>query len=238
MGEIATNLRRIRENIASATERSGRDESDVTLIAVTKTVPVERIREVIAAGVTHLGENKVQEAEIKFVGRGTSIADKMSMDGIMLHMIGSLQRNKVHDAAALFDWVHSVDRPQLVAALDKAAADERGGQPLSVLLEVNLTGEPTKSGVSAEELPKLADMLASCEHLRGMGLMTIARQGASQAELHDTFGKLRQLLSSLRHTHPGDWQHLSMGMSGDYEVAIEEGATMVRLGRAVFGERK
>src|SRR5438067_1336076 len=102
MGEIAANLQRIREKIARATERSGRDESTVTLIAVTKTVPIERIREAIAAGVTHLGENRVQEAQAKFAGHGTPIADKLSMDGITLHMIGNLQRNKAHDAATLF----------------------------------------------------------------------------------------------------------------------------------------
>ena len=170
MGEISANLQRIRENIARAAERSGRDESAITLIAVTKTVHVERIREAIAAGVTHLGENRVQEAQAKFAGRGMPIADKVSMDGITLHMIGSLQRNKAHDAVALFDWIHSVDRPELVVALDKAAADERGGAPLPVLLEVNLTNEPTKSGVSAEELPRLADALAGhigCERARG-----------------------------------------------------------------------
>lgn len=237
MGGITDNLRDVSERIARAAERSGRVESAITLIAVTKTVNVERIRKAIEAGVTHLGENRVQEAQAKFAGRGMPIADKVDMKGLTLHMIGSLQRNKAQDATALFDWVHSMDRPELAVALDKASAEEGGNRQLPVLLEVNLTGEPSKAGVYIEDLPALVDSLAGCHHLQGMGLMTIARLGANDAELHNTFSKLRQLLESLRQTHPGEWQHLSMGMSDDYEVAIEEGATMVRLGRAIFGER-
>jgi PLP dependent protein len=252
MGAISSNLQSIHERIARAAERSGRSAGDVTLIAVSKSVPVQRIVEAIEAGITHFGENRVQEAEAKFATRferaGAGAAPTghseppprgtVPRESISLHMIGGLQRNKAYRAASLFDWVHSVDRPELVAALDKAAGSERpGGAPLPVLLQVNLTGEATKSGVPAGDLPRLADALAGCTHLRGVGLMTIARMGAPEAELRRTFGTLRRLLEDLRRTHPGEWRHLSMGMSDDFEAAIEEGATMVRLGRAVFGER-
>lgn len=225
--------------MARAAERTGRQGSDVSLVAVTKAVPVERIREAIAAGVTHLGENRVQEAQAKYAPRGMPLADseRVSREGITLHMIGSLQRNKARDASAFFDYVHSVDRPELAAALDRAAGEEAPARPLSVLVQVNLTGEATKSGIPAEELPRLAVALAGCAHLKGVGLMTIARMGADEKELRRTFSTLRGLLDSLRDIHGTDWQHLSMGMSDDYEIAIEEGATMVRLGRALFGVR-
>ncbi len=224
---IAANLERVSERIARAAERSGRTASDVTLVAVTKTVTPERIMEAIAAGITHLGENRVREAEARFAPGGP-----VPRAGMTLHMIGTLQRNKARRAAALFDWVHTVDRPELARAIHAAAS-----ATLPVLLEVNMTGEPSKSGVAPGDLSALADALAACAHLRPLGLMTIARLGAPEAELRRTFAGLRDLLERLRTDHPGEWRHLSMGMTDDYEIAIEEGATIVRLGRALFGER-
>jgi pyridoxal phosphate enzyme, YggS family len=246
MGAIADNLQAIQERMARAAERSGRAPDAVTLVAVTKTISVDRIRAAIEAGAVHLGENRVQEAAGKFeeIGaEGTSInADKVSRAGITLHMIGGLQRNKARRAVGLFDWIQSVDRPELLDALESAKADESVGPLpllLPVLLEVNVTGEKTKSGITPAELPRLADALAACQHLRGVGLMAVARLGAGEKELRSTFAGLRQLLDTLKETHPhaGDWKHLSMGMSDDYEYAIEEGATIVRLGRAIFGAR-
>jgi PLP dependent protein len=238
LNDIASNLRVVKEGMARATERSGRPANAVTLVAVTKLVPIERILEAVREGITDFGENRVQEAEAKFAAPGETASEKASREGIRLHMIGTLQRNKARHAASLFDWVHSVDRPELAEALDKAVESERPqDRPLPILLQVNLTEEPTKSGVSAADLPRLADALANCAHLKAEGLMTIARLGATEAELHRAFGTLRHLLDDLRRTHPGDWRHLSMGMSDDYEIAIEEGATMVRIGRAIFGER-
>jgi pyridoxal phosphate enzyme (YggS family) len=235
MSTIADNLQVINEKIAHASEHSGRTVGDVALVVVTKTVPLERIEAAVDAGARHLGENRVQEADAKFgeEREGAPIRGK-----ITLHMIGGLQRNKARRAAELFDWVQSVDRWELMAALDKAAG-EAGRAPLPVLLEVNTTGEAAKSGVEPEALGALADGLDGCSNLRGMGLMTVARLGADEAELRRTFGGLRALLEGLRgtHAHAGEWKHLSMGMSDDYEVAVQEGSTMVRLGRAVFGER-
>jgi PLP dependent protein len=234
---IAENLHTIHDKIERAAKLSGRSASDVTLVAVSKTVPVARIEEAIEAGVSHLGENRVQEVLDKYALPGASEVGKVPREGITLHMIGTLQRNKARKAALFFDWVQSMDRSELALDLEKAAHDyER--KRLPVLIEVNLTDEPSKSGVAKEELPRLADALASCPHLRGMGLMTIARQDAQERELRRTFATLRSLLEGLRGNYPGDWQHLSMGMSDDYELAIREGATIVRLGRAIFGERQ
>jgi pyridoxal phosphate enzyme (YggS family) len=155
-------------------------------------------------------------------------------------MIGSLQRNKARAAISLFDMIHSVDRVELAQVLEKEAAlsgsIDRVAFP--VLIEVNVSGEASKSGVRPEKLPELAGALAGCKHLRGAGLMTIGRFGATQAQVRSTFARLRELVEGLRGNFPGDWNHLSMGMSDDYEHAIREGATMIRLGRALFGERQ
>jgi pyridoxal phosphate enzyme (YggS family) len=241
MVAIADNLQAIRERIARAAEQSGRAPSDVTLVAVTKTVSVDRIKAAVEAGAVHLGENRVQEAANKFEELGIAgvDADKVSRVGITLHMIGGLQRNKARRASALFDWVQSVDTVELLEALEKARAGNTGSKPLPVLLEVNTTGEEAKSGIAPAELPRLADALAGCPHLRGMGLMTVARLGAGETELRSTFACLRQLLERLSISHPadGDWVHLSMGMSDDYETAIRFGATHIRVGTAIFGER-
>lgn len=236
--EIADNVARVREKMARAAERVGRPVEDVTLVAVSKAQPVDWILQAVEAGVSVFGENRVQEAVAKFAGReGGEDGSMVPRRGIALHMVGTLQRNKARHAARHFDCIHSVDGGSLARDLDVAAGRERGGEPLSVLLEVNVTEEGTKSGVSVEELPRLAEVLENCGNLRCNGLMTIARFGAGEVELRETFARLRELLELMRKSYPGDWRHLSMGMSDDFEHAIEEGATMVRVGRAIFGER-
>lgn len=240
MSDITANLEIIRERIADAAQRSGRSSEAIALIAVTKTVPTTSIIAAIQAGISHFGENRVQEAAAKYAPqRGTENDGShfVPRAGITLHMIGNLQRNKARRAVALFDWVQSIDRPELAETLNRACADQQLSEPLPVLLEVNLTGEPGKSGVSPKHLPGLADAITACAHLHPTGLMTIARMGAQEGELRRTFSNLRTLLESLQRTHPGDWTHLSMGMSDDYPQAIAEGATMIRLGRALFGAR-
>ena len=234
--DLASNITEVRERIARAAERVGRSPGEITLIAVTKTHPVDRILQAIEAGLTNFGENRVQEAIAKY-SAGNDDADQVPRNGITLHMIGTLQRNKAKLAARHFDRIHSVDRVELVRDLDEAAGRERSDRPLPVLLEVNLSGEASKSGVPAEELPNLAEALEGCTSLLGIGLMTIARFGAGEKELRETFAGLRDLLAVVKANYSGDWRHLSMGMSDDYEYAIEEGATMVRVGRALFGER-
>lgn len=237
--DIADNVARVRERIAGAAERAGRAAEDVTLVAVTKTQLVDRILQAVEAGVSVFGENRVQEAIAKFGRRGAGAEDVglVPREGIELHMIGTLQRNKARHAARHFDCIHSVDSIQLAQALDSAVGREGSGEPLPVLLEVNVTGEASKSGVGIEELPGLAQATESCGNLRCTGLMTIARFGAAEKELRETFARLRMLLEEMKVSYPGDWRHLSMGMSDDFEYAIEEGATLVRVGRAIFGER-
>jgi pyridoxal phosphate enzyme (YggS family) len=234
---IAGNLDIIREKIDRAAQRSGRSSAHVTLLAVSKTVQVPQIAEAIAAGVTHLGENRVQEALEKYSLRGAPEAGNIAREGITLHMIGTLQRNKARRAVALFDWVQSLDRAELARDLERAA-QVQNVVSLPVLIEVNLTGEAGKSGIAREGLPALAGAVSACPHLSCEGLMTIARLGASEPELRRNFATLRSLLEEMRASYPGRWHHLSMGMSDDYELAIEEGATIVRIGRAIFGERK
>lgn len=247
MSQVADKLRVVRDRIALAAGDSGRSAADVTLIAVTKTVPILLVDEAIAAGVRHFGENRVQEALAKYSfpgSGGKEDRERIGREGITLHMIGSLQRNKARTALSLFDVIHSIDRAELAEALNREAGrfidlGERAPDvALPVLIEVNTTGEESKSGVSPAELPALAEVVARCGHLRGFGLMTIARLGASEAEARNTFAHLRRLLEEVRSSCSGDWIHLSMGMSDDFEPAIREGSTMVRLGRAIFGERQ
>lgn len=235
-GDIAANLRAVKERIAAAAERSGREVGDITLVAVSKTVPAERIMEALEAGATDFGENRVQEAREHFNERGVALPGMVPRDNIRLHMIGSLQRNKARAAASFFDYIHSVDRAELLEVLEKDVREARPGLALPVLLQVNVTGESTKSGITPNELPRLAGMLAGCKHLKGTGLMTIARLGAGEKELRQTFSALRKMLETTRRDYP-EMRHLSMGMTDDFEIAIEEGATMVRIGRAIFGER-
>jgi len=236
MGNIANNLTVVRERIARSAERSGRAAQSVRLVAVTKTLTVEGISEAIQAGVTEFGENRVQEAAQKY---GVDIgAVKLNEAGLTLHLIGSLQRNKARQAAGLFDYIQSIDRPEIVKSLAAAYDEREGDQKLPVLIQVDLTGEESKAGVSPANLPGLVDAVLAADNLQGTGLMTIARLGADEGELRHTFSTLRFLLDGLRRSHGLDWLELSMGMSNDYEFAIEEGATMVRLGRILFGERE
>ncbi len=242
MGDIALNLAVVRERIAKAAKKSGREAQAVRLIAVTKSMHVARIKEAIEAGLTDFGENRVQEAAEKFarvdIEASEVIVDrKVARSNITLHLIGSLQRNKARQAADMFDCIQSVDRVELVQALDKSCAERSGGQKLPVFIQVNLTREGSKSGVSSTNLLALADSVLASDNLRGVGLMTIARLGADERELRGTFAILRSLLEHVRRSHSADWTELSMGMSDDYEVAIEEGATVIRLGRALFGAR-
>lgn len=210
-----------------AARRAGRDPAAVTVVAVSKTVPVERLRAAVAAGIAELGENRVQEAGPKVATLG---------HGLTWHLIGHLQRNKAAAAVRLFDMIHSVDSLELATALDRQAA--RLGKRQRVLLQVNVSGEQSKSGFAPVALQTAAAQVAALPHLRPEGLMTIAPLGAGESALRDVFGTLRALRQELAPAFPGEaWQHLSMGMSDDYEIAVAEGATLVRVGRAIFGER-
>ena len=214
------NLDAVRERVARAAERAGRRAQDVLLIGVSKTVTAERIRLGVEAGLTALGENRVQEAreKIKILGRP-----------VPWHLIGHLQTNKVRDALELFDLIHSLDRLELAREIDKRAGDP--GRVVDTLLEVNVAGEPAKSGFAPDAVGAALEAIGGMTHLRVRGLMAIPPIVERAEDSRGWFQTLRGLAE--RH----GLKELSMGMSADFEVAIEEGATMVRVGTAIFGER-
>jgi len=215
------------EQVAAAAARSGRDPGAVRLVAVSKTVDVGRIRAAVAAGLTELGENRVQELATK----------APLIEGARWHLIGPLQSNKVRRAVEVADVIQSVDSLELGRRLDRIAAELRPGAPLPVLLQVNVDDDPAKAGFRPADLAAALDELLGLAGLRVDGLMTIGRLVDDPEAARPTFAALRTLAERLRGAHPGLGPELSMGMSDDYPVAVEEGATIVRVGRALFGER-
>jgi PLP dependent protein len=210
----------------------GRDPETVALVAVSKTVPVERLRAAVAAGLTTLGENRVQEAAAK--------VDELP--DVAWHLVGHLQANKAARAAALFDVIESVDSVELARRLDRLVAERSGGAGrsvgrLSIYLQANVDGDPGKMGFAPEALERSMDDLAALLNLELRGLMTVGSQAASPAEARTTFTRLRELSSQLRARTARLGPGLSMGMTDDFEIAVEEGATLLRVGRAIFGER-
>ena len=223
MPGIVSNLNSIRSRIVNAAETVGREPNGIKLIAVSKTHPVATIREAMTAGISVFGENKVQEAEGKIVVLGR--------DGIEWHLIGHLQSNKARKAVQLFDVIHSVDSLDIAKRLERICAEE-GREKLEVLIQVDLAGEETKSGIPEAEIPELMVFLATCERLKPIGLMILPPFFDDPEATRPFFHRLRELRDRVI---PGG--ELSMGMSHDFEVAIEEGATMIRVGTAIFGER-
>ena len=231
--QIAQNLEAVRERIATAAGRVGRDPAQVTIVAVTKTFPPAVVRAAAAAGVTDVGENRVQEA-------GEKRAHLDDLTWVRWHLVGHLQRNKAGQALGLFDMIHSVDSVELAATLDRRAA-LRGQGMVPVLLEVNVGEERSKYGFAPREEALFAavESLLVLSHLRLHGLMTVAPIVAGPEQARPIFRRLRALREALRARYPeAPWTHLSMGMTDDYPVAVEEGATMVRVGRAIFGTRR
>jgi len=222
---IAERLASVRVRIARAAERAGRDPASVRLIAATKTVPPERIAEAVAAGVAEIGENRVQEARSK---------QASCPPGLRWHLIGHLQGNKASLAAQLFDTVHSLDSERIGAALSEHR--DPGRDPITSLVEVDFTGLAVRTGVSPENAEALLKALGAWPGLAVAGLMTIAPFGDPGAA-RDCFRRLRELRGRLQERLGSELPELSMGMSDDFELAVEEGATMVRLGRVLFGER-
>jgi PLP dependent protein len=225
--EIRANLERVRERVARAAERSGRRAQDVRLIAISKTVPPERIRDAYEAGLREFGENRVQEADAK----RPALTD---LD-CAWHLVGHLQTNKAKPARELFQWLHSLDSARLAQKLHSAAL--RDTARLKVLIEVNLGGEAAKSGVKEEEVAALAEEVRRLSSLALAGLMTIPPFLDDPDQIRPYFRRLRELGEKLRAVGFGENMELSMGMSHDFEVAIEEGATLVRIGTAIFGPR-
>jgi PLP dependent protein len=221
---LEANLRSIRQAITRSAERAGRDPGDVVLVAVTKTLPVERIREAIRLGLTKFGENRVQEALPKIEEIGPADVD--------WHLIGHLQTNKVKFIEGRFRMVQSIDSVGLAEALDHRLAS-----PLDVLIEVNVAEEPQKTGAMPADLPAVAHAVNGAAHLRLRGLMTVAPMVADAEQVRPVFLGLRSLRDTTSQQLGMPLPVLSMGMTDDYPIAIEEGATMLRLGRALFGPR-
>ena len=241
MSTLADQLQRVQDRMAAAARRAGRDPSEVTLVAVSKTHPPEVILQAVELGVRHFGENRIEEALPKLRAIQSRFAGVPSP--IIWHMIGHVQRRKANEVADLFDWVHSVDSLRLAERLDRFAGLR--GRMLNVLLEFNLSGEASKYGFRADPDSIRADVLdevaamARLPHLQLDGLMTMAPLVAEAEQARPVFRALRALRDRLEQRFPQcRWRHLSMGMTDDFEVAIEEGATLVRLGRAIFGERR
>jgi PLP dependent protein len=216
------------ERIAAASRRVGRDAAEVMLVAVTKTVPVDRVRAAVAAGLTTLGENRVQEGEAK----------RPSVDGAVWHLIGPLQSNKARRAMGVFDTIESVDSVELAQRLGRIRSEAGDETPVPVLLQVNVDQDPGKAGFAPDGLERALDGILSLEGLAVRGLMTVGRLVETSAAARPTFVALRRLSERLRDRHPELGPELSMGMSDDFEVAIEEGSTIIRVGRALFGERE
>ncbi len=226
---IAENARRVRGRIARAAERTGRRAEEITIVAVTKTFPAEAVRAAYGSGLRHFGENRVQEFETK----RAQVADLHAT----WHMIGHVQSNKARKAVELFDRVDSVDRVEIARKLDSAVSGSGAGGRLPVLIEVHLGGEETKSGVEEAGLGVLADEVEKLAHLELLGLMAIPPYADDPGKMRPYFRKLRELRDGLSRRLRRELPVLSMGMSHDFEMAIEEGATEVRIGTAIFGER-
>ena len=222
--EIGANIARVRVRIAEAALRGGRQPESVQLVAVTKTVGPERIREAVACGLRVFGENRVQEARAKV----------SEVQGVSWHLIGSLQRNKIKEALRLFEVIHSVDSVGLAEELSRRSM-ERGTRRAEVLLQVNISQEPQKHGVAPEEAERVVGAVLELQGLRLRGLMGMAPLVETPEAARPSFRRLRELRDRLGEAFPeAGVCELSMGMTDDFEVAIEEGATIVRVGRALF----
>jgi len=236
--EIRERLGQVEENIAVACARAGRDREEVTLIAISKTRSVEEIEAAYRCGLRDFGENRVDEA----LGKVPELNERHSEDPIRWHMVGHVQRRKAEDAIAFANIIHSLDSIRLARRLERFLS---GDDRLPILLELNVSGESSKYGFEASDDDSLAAFIEEARqmpdfpHLDVQGLMTMAPLVEDLELARPTFQRLRQVRDRLREVLPySDWSQLSMGMTNDYKVAVEEGATMLRVGRAIFGERE
>jgi PLP dependent protein len=231
MSLISDNLCRVRERIQAASAKAGRDADQVMLVGVSKNCPAEAIREAFIAGVRHFGENRVQEWE----GKRAQLA---GISGeFTSHLIGHLQSNKAARAAKSFDFIDSVDDLSLGQKLNRSLAENPSGAKLPVLLEVHIGGEDTKTGIAKVALPQLAERILELNFLQLQGLMCIPPYAANPEDARPYFFQLRRLKETLETSLKISLPRLSMGMSHDLEIAIEEGATEIRVGTAIFGTR-
>ena len=242
MAGIANNLRAVRERIARAAASSGRAPGDITLVAVTKTHPAEAVRAAVAAGVTVIGENRVQEAAEKYgaIGAaGGAAGSEAGSEAVEWHLIGHLQSNKARKAVEIFSLIHSVDSAALAREIGKRS--QALGKVQNVLVEVNTSGEAQKYGIEPEagNVLRVMNELKEIAGIKILGLMTVGPLTEDTARVRGSFRTLKTLFDRVRSENITnvEMKHLSMGMSGDYELAIAEGSTMVRIGSAIFGPR-
>jgi len=227
MNHIPEQLDEVRQRIADAVVKVGRDPESVKLIAVSKTFPIEAVEKAYGADQRLFGENKVQELEVKVPALP---------DDVEWHLIGHLQSNKVVKAVALADYIHAVDSEKLIKRIDRLAG-EAGTTP-KILLEINISGEESKFGLTEHgDALALAKKASECANAQFVGLMTMAPYGATQDQLREVFSGLRELRDTMENKFGLELPELSMGMSSDFEIAIAEGATFVRVGTAIFGKR-
>ncbi len=241
---IQKNLNLVEEKIQRACDRVGRSRDSVTLVAVSKTHSAEVVIEAYQAGLRHFGENRVEEAEVKIPRVNTVTTD--AQDQVIWHMIGHIQSRKAKQIPPLFDWIHSVDSLKLAKKLDGEVAQE-SQQKLNILLEINVSGEASKSGFAADRLGNDLEQdrefwttlgaIHQLSSLQVRGLMTMAPIVDDMEQARSVFTKLFQLREKITQQLGMNWPELSMGMTDDFPVAIEEGATLIRVGRALFGER-
>jgi pyridoxal phosphate enzyme (YggS family) len=239
---LAENVKSVREHVAAACVRAGRHPSEVTLVAVSKTFPAEAVLEAYRLGLRDFGENRVQEAGEKILNLKSLVSNlQPPTSDLRWHLIGHLQSRRAREAADLFDVIQSVDSVKLADKLNRLCME--AGRVMPILLECNVSGEASKYGFPLSTAAERARWWADVEAILKMprvcveGLMTVAPLVADPNETRPFFRALRQLRDDLAaHFPQADWRHLSMGMTDDFEVAIEEGATMIRVGRAIFGE--
>ncbi|OGX38192.1 MAG: YggS family pyridoxal phosphate enzyme [Omnitrophica WOR_2 bacterium RIFCSPHIGHO2_02_FULL_50_17] len=233
MAMIRENFSRVSGHIASVCQRLGRDPVEIILVGATKYAEAPQIKEALEAGLKHIGENRVQEAQKKFA----------ALDGFHVravrHMIGHLQTNKVRQAIELFDLIQSVDSIKLAEEIEKQAA--KLNKDITILVEVNTSGEEQKFGAKPDEVPALIQNISRCPHIRLHGLMTMAPLTEDKGMIRQCFRDLRELSDAVEENFAGheriEMKYLSMGMTSDYEIALEEGADMLRIGRAIFNEK-
>jgi pyridoxal phosphate enzyme (YggS family) len=220
---IAENYKHIQEQVKIAAVRVGRNPADVRIIAVTKYTGIDQMNEAIRAGVTDIAENRVQDGVAKF---------PLLEGPVTRHLIGTLQTNKIKTALLQFDLIHSVDRIELIEALTREAS--KLGKKVNLLLQINISGEVTKHGLNLADLPVILDKIGAFSNLIPMGLMTIAPLVDDPERVRPIFRRLKSLFDESAKNFDSNWRYLSMGMSQDYQVAVEEGANMVRIGTAIF----
>lgn len=226
MNKIAEHARNIRALIDKACQQAGRDPQSVTLVAVSKTHPAQAIRDAAEAGLTDIGENYVQEAVDKY--------DQLKDLPVTWHFIGPLQSNKTRQIAERFDWVQTIDREKIARRLNEQRPENL--HPLNVLIQINISDDPNKSGIPLTKLPELADLIRSLSRLKLRGLMAIPAVELNAEQLQQQFENLKQAQLTLQQQDP-ECDTLSLGMSGDFVEAIAAGSTMVRVGSGLFGQR-